>query len=56
VAWIIGGVMAVGQLLGSSIGARMVMSKGARLIKPVVVIVCFWMSINILIKHYPIAF
>jgi len=56
VAWIIGGVMAVGQLLGSSIGARMVMSKGARLIKPVVVIVCFGMSINVLIKHYPMAF
>ena len=56
VAWVIGGVMAVGQLLGSSIGARMVMSKGARLIKPVVVIVCFGMSINILIKHYPMAF
>jgi uncharacterized membrane protein YfcA len=48
--------MAVGQLLGSSIGAHMVTSKGARLIKPVVVIVCFGMSINILIKHYPMTF
>ena len=56
VAWVIGGVMAAGQLLGSSIGARMIMSKGAKLIKPMVVIVCFVMSINILLKHYPMAF
>jgi hypothetical protein len=48
--------MAAGQLLGSSIGARMVMGRGAKLIKPVVVMVCFGMSINILFKHYPMAF
>jgi uncharacterized membrane protein YfcA len=56
VAWLVGGVMAAGQLLGSSIGARMVMGKGAKLIKPVVVMVCFGMSINILLRHYPLAF
>jgi hypothetical protein len=56
VAWLVGGVMAAGQLLGSSIGARMVMGRGAKLIKPVVVMVCFGMSINILFKHYPMAF
>jgi hypothetical protein len=56
VAWVVGGVMAAGQLLGSSIGARMVMGRGAKLIKPVVVMVCFGMSINILFKHYPMAF
>ena len=56
VAWVMGGVMAAGQLLGSSIGARMVMGRGAKLIKPVVVMVCFVMSISILIKHYPWAF
>jgi uncharacterized membrane protein YfcA len=56
VAWVMGGVMAAGQLLGSSIGARMVMRRGAKLIKPVVVMICFGMSINILLKHYPLAF
>jgi|TARA_B110000261_G_scaffold157857_1_gene193473 uncharacterized membrane protein YfcA len=56
VAWLVGGVMAAGQLLGSSIGARMVMGKGAKLIKPVVVMVCFGMSINILLRHHPLAF
>ena len=56
VAWLVGGVMAAGQLLGSSIGARMVMGRGAKLIKPVVVMVCFGMSINILLRHHPLAF
>lgn len=52
IAWAIGGVMALGQLLGSSLGARMVMTQGAKLIKPLVVVVCFIMSINILFKNY----
>jgi len=48
--WTIGIIMMLGQFIGASIGAKMVVEKGAPLIKPVVVIVCFVMAINILIK------
>ena len=56
IAWVLGGVMALGQLVGSSVGASMVMTKGAKLIKPLVVVVCFIMSLNILLKNYPLMF
>ena len=52
VFWLIGLVMIVGQLIGATIGAKMVMEKGSVLIRPIVVIVCFVMSANILIKQF----
>ncbi len=50
--WQIGLVMMAGQFIGASVAARTVLSHGARIIKPVVVIVCFSMSANILIRSY----
>ena len=52
VYWIIGIVMIGGQLIGATIGAKMIVEKGALIIKPVVVSVCFLMSVNILLKIY----
>lgn len=52
VFWLVGLVMIVGQLIGATIGAKMVLEKGSRLIRPIVVIVCFVMSANILIKQF----
>jgi len=34
------------------LGARMILNNGSTLIKPVVVAVCFFMSINLLFKAY----
>ena len=50
IAWLAGTAMIGGQLFGAVVGAKMVLKKGAALIKPVVVIVCFLMSLNLLLK------
>ncbi len=49
--WLIGFVMIGGQAIGATIGAKTVLKKGAAIIKPVVIIVCFLMSINLLLKQ-----
>ena len=38
--WEVGLTMAFGQIIGSSIGARLAIEKGIRLIKPMLIIVC----------------
>ncbi len=49
VYWSVGLVMLAGQIIGSSIGARMVLTKGAALIRPVVAIVSFLMASKLLL-------
>ncbi|NEQ51927.1 MAG: TSUP family transporter [Leptolyngbya sp. SIO3F4] len=48
VYWWVGLVMLAGQVIGSSLGARIVLAKGAALIRPVVAIVCFLMASKLL--------
>ena len=48
--WLAGIVMMGGQYIGARVGAKMVLHQGESLIRPVVVAVCFLMSINIIIK------
>ncbi|MEA5466308.1 TSUP family transporter [Leptothoe sp. PORK10 BA2] len=48
VYWTVGLVMLVGQIIGSSIGARLVLAKGATLIRPVISGVCFLMAVKLL--------
>lgn len=48
VLWSMGLAMGVGQLLGGTLGARMVVRKGSRLIRPLVVIVCLIMCAKLL--------
>ncbi|MBT9313520.1 TSUP family transporter [Leptothoe kymatousa] len=48
VYWGVGLVMLAGQVIGSSIGARIVLAKGAGLIRPVVAVVCFVMASKLL--------
>jgi uncharacterized membrane protein YfcA len=50
--WSIGITMALGQYIGASLAAKMVMEKGTILIKPVLVLVCFIMSISLIIKNH----
>ena len=52
VFWLMGFVMIAGQLIGAYFGAKMALEKGATLIRPIVVIVCFVMSANILFKQF----
>jgi len=48
IVWLIGGVMIGGQILGAYLGARIALKAGAKVIRPVTIIVCFAMSIRLL--------
>lgn len=48
VVWLVGGVMIVGQILGAYLGSLMVIKKGSKLIRPLVVIMCFLMVVRYL--------
>lgn len=43
-------IMAVGQVLGAMVGARLVISKGQKLIRPLIVVVSFAISIKLLLN------
>ncbi|WP_210394656.1 TSUP family transporter [Motiliproteus sediminis] len=49
VVWSLGLVMALGQLLGGRLGASLVVLKGSRLIRPLVVTICVLMSLKLLL-------
>ena len=44
--------MIAGQLLGALLGSKMLWKKGAKLIRPVVVIVCFLMAFRIIWQNF----
>ncbi|MCL4155036.1 UNVERIFIED_CONTAM: hypothetical protein GTU68_033706 [Idotea baltica] len=46
--WLVGAAMIGGQVLGSFLGARVALNAGAKVIRPVTIIVCFAMSIRAL--------
>ena len=46
--WLVGGAMIGGQILGSHLGARTALNAGAKVIRPITVVVCFAMSIHAL--------
>lgn len=48
VMWQLGLVMGVAQFLGARLGARLAMKSGARLIKPLLVIICVALAIRLL--------
>jgi len=46
--WEIGAIMAVGQIIGSSIGARLAIKKGIEIIKPLLIIICIITAVRLL--------
>lgn len=52
VFWIIGLVMLVGQFIGAHLGAKMVISKGKKLIRPMLIIVSCVMSIKLISDNF----
>lgn len=52
VIWAIGLTMLVGQFIGARIGARMVISKGKKLIRPMLIIVSTIMSIKLIWENF----
>jgi len=52
IIWLAGFLMAIGQLAGGQLGARMVVSKGTRLIRPLVVVVTLAVSAKLFWQEY----
>lgn len=52
VLWQIGFLMLIGQVIGASIGSRMVVTKGTKIIKPLVVIMSLAMSFRLLYVQF----
>lgn len=52
IIWLAGFLMAIGQLVGGQLGARMVVMKGTRLIRPLVVIVTLAVSAKLLWQEW----
>jgi len=53
IAWVAGGVMILGQIGGAYLGAHFAFKGGAKIIRPITVIMCFAMSIRVLIRMWP---
>ncbi|MCG9730226.1 TSUP family transporter [Shewanella sp. Isolate13] len=52
VFWMLGGVMLIGQAIGATLGSRLVLTKGTKIIKPLVVIMSIAMSVKLLSAQY----
>ena len=52
VVWMLGACMLVGQAIGATLGSRLVLNKGTKLIKPLVVTMSVLMSIKLLSSQY----
>jgi uncharacterized membrane protein YfcA len=53
VLWIAGFVMGIGQLLGARMGARMVLKRGARFIRPVLITMALAITLKLLLAGRP---
>ncbi|WP_199911863.1 TSUP family transporter [Dongshaea marina] len=51
--WSIGLSMAVGQFIGARLGARLVVTRGRKLIRPLIVMVAIAMAFKLLIAQHP---
>jgi uncharacterized membrane protein YfcA len=51
VAWTLGLAMAVGQWIGAWVGAHLVIQHGARLVRPLLVVVSLLLSIRLLVEQ-----
>ena len=49
--WALGIVMGIGQWFGAQIGSRLVITKGATIIRPMVIIMCLAISIKLLLDN-----
>lgn len=50
IVWTIGLTMGVAQLIGAQLGARLAISNGAKIIRPLLVLVCIAMAIKLLLE------
>lgn len=50
VIWLVGFIMGAGQFLGAQIGSRLAIRNGAKLIRPLLVVICTAMAIRLLMN------
>lgn len=48
--FMVGVVMGVGQIIGATVGARLVIKNGSKIIRPLIVVISFAMSIKLLLQ------
>ncbi|KIE91270.1 hypothetical protein AP460_01143 [Actinobacillus pleuropneumoniae] len=51
ILWKIGFIMMIGQFIGGTLGARMVVTKGKKLVRPMLVTMSFLMVIKMLYEQ-----
>ncbi|NMH64406.1 TSUP family transporter [Shewanella salipaludis] len=56
VVWLLGLLMLAGQAIGATLGSRLVITKGTKIIKPLVVIMSLSMSVKLLSSQYDLWF
>ena len=52
IVWVAGFIMAAGQFVGGQLGAKLVVTKGTRLVRPLIVMVTLLMSTKLLIDQF----
>ena len=52
VLWVLGIVMCIGQIIGTSIGAKLAIKHGAKIIRPIVICMCFALSAQLFIREF----
>ena len=52
IIWKIGLVMAIGQFIGAQVGAKMVVGKGTKFIRPMVIIVSLIMAFKLIVANF----
>lgn len=52
ILWQVGLIMGVGQFIGARLGSKMVVSKGSKIIRPLLVVMSLVMSARLLWQHY----
>ncbi|WP_066389573.1 TSUP family transporter [Helicobacter himalayensis] len=52
VLWLLGLLMCIGQAIGASLGAKLALKHGAKIIKPFVICICFGISAQLIIKEF----
>ena len=50
IVWVTGLVMGIGQLLGAQLGARLAINNGAKIIRPLLVVICLAMAARLLVS------
>ncbi len=52
VLWVLGSIMCVGQIIGATLGARLAIKHGAKIIRPIVICISFALSVQLLVREF----